>query len=218
MEGREVWNPWLVGKIIYSSRGEYGKTSPRGESFVPAPKAHAWAGPYGGSIPCAPSPTKSPPTEVHAPCHMCFCLPGHLGNSQGEDHCIRLGLTVHLAEENNLPKRDQPCLLAESIVELRREVGFYLSLTDKEVFQGVELPQEERSSLSVPTATPLHGCHWQHQYPRNATHIRGSSKVCWMEHSDTPILTCGSCRGNTPANCYAKGKEKNTSTKQNYFH
>ena len=57
-----------------------------------------------------------------------------------------------IVEENNPPKRGQPCLLAESIVELRREVGFYLSFTDKEVFWGVELPQEERSSLSVPTA------------------------------------------------------------------
>ena len=54
-------------------------------------------------------------------------------------------------EENNLPKRDQPHLLVESIVELRREVGFYLSFTDEEVFQEVELPQEERSSLSAPT-------------------------------------------------------------------
>ena len=59
----------------------------------------------------------------------------------------------YVVEENNLPKKNQPCLLAESIVELRREVGFYLSFTDEEVFQGVELPQEERSSLSVPTAT-----------------------------------------------------------------
>ena len=55
-----------------------------------------------------------------------------------------------IAEENNLPKRDQPHLLAESIVELRREVGFYLSFTDEEVFQGIDLPQEERSSPSVP--------------------------------------------------------------------
>ena len=58
-----------------------------------------------------------------------------------------------IAEENNPPKRDQPCLLAESIVELRREVGFYLSFTDEEVFQGIDLPQEERSSPSAPTAT-----------------------------------------------------------------
>ena len=146
-----MWNPWLVGGIIYSSGVEYGKTSPRDESFIPAPKVHAWARSQGGSIPCAPSPTKSPPTEVHAPCHICFCLPGHPGNSQGEDCCIHLGLQC-IAEENNPPKRDQPCLLVESIVELRREVGFYLSFTDKEVFWGLELPQEERSSLSVPTA------------------------------------------------------------------
>ena len=57
-----------------------------------------------------------------------------------------------VVEENNPPKRGQPCLLVENIVELKREVGFYLSFTDEEVFQGVELPQEERSSLSVPTA------------------------------------------------------------------
>ena len=57
-----------------------------------------------------------------------------------------------ITEENNPPERDQPCLLVESVVELRKEVGFYLSFTDKEVIWGVELPQEERSSLSVPTA------------------------------------------------------------------
>ena len=85
------------------------------------------------------------------PAHICLCLPGHPGNSQGEDHCICPGLTVHHAEENSPPKRDQPCLLVESIVELRREVGLYPSFTDEEVFQAVELPQEERSSLSVPT-------------------------------------------------------------------
>ena len=56
-----------------------------------------------------------------------------------------------VVEENNPPKRDQPCLLGESVVELRREVGFYLSFTDKEVFWGIDLSQEERSSPSVPT-------------------------------------------------------------------
>ena len=56
-------------------------------------------------------------------------------------------------EENNLPKREQPCILVESIVELRREVGFYLSFTDKEVFRGIDLPKEERSSPSAPTTT-----------------------------------------------------------------
>ena len=58
----------------------------------------------------------------------------------------------YLAEQNNLPKRDHPCLLAESIAELRRGVGFYLSFMDKEVFWGIDLPEEEGSNPSVPTA------------------------------------------------------------------
>ena len=57
-------------------------------------------------------------------------------------------------EHINPPKRDQPCLLVESIAELRREVGFYLSFMDEEVFQGIDLPEEEGSNPSFPiTAT-----------------------------------------------------------------
>ena len=46
----------------------------------------------------------------------------------------------YLVEQNNLPKRDQPHLLVKSIAELRREVGFYLSFMDEEVFWGIDLP------------------------------------------------------------------------------
>ena len=58
-----------------------------------------------------------------------------------------------LMERNNLPKKDQPHLLAESVAELRREVGFYLSFIDEEVFRGVDLPEKEGSKPSAPTAT-----------------------------------------------------------------
>ena len=44
-------------------------------------------------------------------------------------------------------------LLVESMAELRREEGFYLSFTDEEVFWGVDLPEEEGSKPSAPTAT-----------------------------------------------------------------
>ena len=57
-----------------------------------------------------------------------------------------------LVEQNNLPKRGQPHLLAESMAKLRREVGFYLSFMDEEVFQGVDLPKEKGRKPSVPTA------------------------------------------------------------------
>ena len=46
-------------------------------------------------------------------------------------------------EQSNPPRRSQPHLLAESVLELREEVGFYLSFQDEEVFQGLDLPQEE---------------------------------------------------------------------------
>ena len=59
----------------------------------------------------------------------------------------------YLVEQRNPSKKDQPCPLVESIVELRREVGFYLSFMDEEVFWGVDLPKEEENKPSSPTAT-----------------------------------------------------------------
>ena len=54
---------------------------------------------------------------------------------------------------DNLPKKDQPCPLAKSVIELRKEVGFYLSFMDEEVFQGVDLPGKEGDKPSAPTTT-----------------------------------------------------------------
>ena len=59
----------------------------------------------------------------------------------------------YLAEQKNLPKKDQPCPVVESIAKLRREVGFYLSFMDEEVFWGVDLPKEEENKPAAPTAT-----------------------------------------------------------------
>ena len=83
----------------------------------------------------------SPLTEVHAPHHIHFCLPGHPRNSQGEDGCICPSFAVPRRAKQ--PAKEGPAsLLAESIAKLRREVGFYLSFMDEEVFQGVDLPKE----------------------------------------------------------------------------
>ena len=49
----------------------------------------------------------------------------------------------HWAEQNKLPARGEPRLVAKSVLELREEVRWYLSFTDEEVFQGVALPKEE---------------------------------------------------------------------------
>ena len=55
------------------------------------------------------------------------------------------------AEQNNPPTRGEPHLLAESVLELREEVKWYLSFTKEEVFKGVALPEEEKEeSLQAP--------------------------------------------------------------------
>ena len=49
----------------------------------------------------------------------------------------------YYAERSDPQKRHQPCLPAESVVELREEIGFYLAFQDEEVFRGLDLPEEE---------------------------------------------------------------------------
>ena len=46
-------------------------------------------------------------------------------------------------EQNDLPTGGKPHLLAKSVLELRKEVRWYLIFTDEEVFQGVALPKVE---------------------------------------------------------------------------
>ena len=55
----------------------------------------------------------------------------------------------HWAKQNSLPVRGKPRLLVESVLELRKEVDFYLSFTEEEVFQGVVLPKEEGEGRSL---------------------------------------------------------------------
>ena len=93
----------------------------------------------------------SPPTEVHASHRICLCLPGHPENPWRKNGRIAQALQC-VVEQNNLPKKDQPCPLAESMAKLRREVGFYLSFMDEEVFSGVDLPQDEENKPSAHTA------------------------------------------------------------------
>ena len=40
-------------------------------------------------------------------------------------------------------------------MELRREVEFYLSFTDEEVFRGVDLPEKEESCPMVPATADI---------------------------------------------------------------
>ena len=61
----------------------------------------------------------------------------------------------HFVEQNNPPKRNERCLLVESIMELRRGINFYLSFTDEEVFRGMDLPEKEESGPMVPATADI---------------------------------------------------------------
>ena len=58
----------------------------------------------------------------------------------------------YYAERSDLQKRGQTHLLAESVVELREEIGFYLAFQDEEVFWGLDLPKEEDAHPIVTAA------------------------------------------------------------------
>ena len=53
----------------------------------------------------------------------------------------------HWAEKTNLPAGGKPCLLAESVKELREELKCYLSFSNEEVFKGLALPEETSAAL-----------------------------------------------------------------------
>ena len=56
-------------------------------------------------------------------------------------------------EQNNPPAGGEPHLLAKSVQELREEVKWYLSFTDKEVFWGVAFPEKEEEEENPRTST-----------------------------------------------------------------
>ena len=56
----------------------------------------------------------------------------------------------HFTEQNTPLKENEQCPLVERVIELRREIEFYLSFMDEEVFRGVDLPKIEESSPMVP--------------------------------------------------------------------
>ena len=55
------------------------------------------------------------------------------------------------AEQNDLPTRGKPCLLAESILKLWKEVRWYLTFNDEKVFWGVAVPEAEDVPESPPS-------------------------------------------------------------------
>ena len=95
-------------------------------------------------------------------------------------------------------------MLAESVLELREEVKWYLSFTDEEVFWGVALPKKEEEespeTLSIGDI-PKVPC-----APEETPNIFG------VGESTTPILTSGGHQGDPPTiqGLKSKGRIKST--------
>ena len=97
----------------------------------------------------------------------------------------------HWAEQNSLPVRGEPCLLAEGVLELRKEVDFYVSFTDEEVFQGVVLPKEEGEDgpLNPSIAdTPVEHCTFEPMPEEKVLQYAGWEKVL---HPSQPMVAAG---------------------------
>ena len=91
----------------------------------------------------------------------------------------------HWVEWNNLPARDEPRLLVRSVLELREEVKWYLSFTNKEVFWGMALPKEEEEEspwTPGPTKVP--------STPEPAPERRAPKFAGWQKVF-APILSSG---------------------------
>ena len=116
----------------------------------------------------------------------------------------------HWVEQNNPPAEGEPWLLAESMLDLREEVKWYLSFTDEEVFQGVALPEKEEEESPAdsfccrhPQGTPC--------MPEPALEERAPI-VFGMGESTTPILTSGGYQGDPPTNQGLEAKSRIKST------
>ena len=98
----------------------------------------------------------SPLLEVYASGHVLSTLTDDIREIPREKvSCIRQSPAAFMPSKTTCQRGMSWCLLAESIMELRREIKFYLSFTDEEVFRGVDLPKKEESNPKVPATADI---------------------------------------------------------------
>ena len=96
----------------------------------------------------------------------------------------------HWVEENNPPAGGEPQLLAESVMELREKMKWYLSFTDEEVFWGVVLPkkEEDESPKTLSANVPKVPCVLEPTPERRCPKFLGWEKVL---HPSQPVVAAG---------------------------
>ena len=151
MEGQEVWHSQLVGGIIIRSGGRLAWEV---RASFQLPRHMHELDPREAPFHVPPSPPCLHQQRFMPPAISIFASQD-IREIPREKAVAYARALQYFAEQNNLPKSDEPCLLAESIIELRREVRFYLSFMKEEIFWEVDLPKEEESSPPVPTTTDV---------------------------------------------------------------
>ena len=107
----------------------------------------------------------------------------------------------HWVEKTDPPAGGKPCLLAESVRELREELGSYLPFSNREVFKGLALPEETSLKEVAPqsmSTCPLEGGPGM-EVTRELAGERESSQVSRVGKDPTPITTCGGCWRGSPS-------------------
>ena len=136
-------SPHLVEGIDSHIGRGYGKTGQGGQGLIPIPPVHRHEfDPKEAPYHAPPAPPclnrwrfMPPPQSIYAS--------QDIREIPQEKAVAYARALQYYAERSDPQKRHQPCLLAESVVELREEIGFYLAFQDEEVFWGLDLPEEE---------------------------------------------------------------------------
>ena len=123
-------------------------------------------------------------------------LAGTSGKSQERKTIAYARVLQCSVEQHNLPRKDQPRPLPKSMIELRVEVKFYLSFMDEEVFQGVDLPEEDRDKplASTLVADTLGATAAEKTLPTQKV----SPAYAQVEHSFTSVPAGDGHRGSSP--------------------
>ena len=107
----------------------------------------------------------------------------------------------YYTEWSNLLRRNQPCLLVDSVLELREEVRFYLSFQDEEVFWGLDLPKKEEDGPPTIAVMAVTNISDTADIPEVSPALKTVSKYPSWEtvlHSSQPVYAAGETAPPTP--------------------
>ena len=164
VESQNVWNTWLVQRVVSSTRGErLQRAGTEGVSLVPSSQKGKWGKQDGELLSGPPAWPCLLRKNFQLPPDSIFTCQD-IQEMQREKTVAYAHALQYWAEKTDLPTGEKPHLLAASVKELQEEMRCYLSFSDKEVFEGVTSLEEDINQTSWEGQDPQHG-HHTCQYP-----------------------------------------------------